>query len=155
MARTKTYTQNDTITTTSWRNRHLEKLYVCVFRLKTLYSHRKQRKIHTSITFSEISHEHAVSKKLISLASVKRRPQSDTLTNIINCFMECLFRNTCLETMQVSLFLIENTLHSFCKNARKGQYFTIENDMVIDKSKVIFIFCILSIIMSHKLFTYI
>jgi len=35
MARTKTNTRNDTKTlTTSWRNRHLDKLYFCVFRIK-------------------------------------------------------------------------------------------------------------------------
>ena len=34
MARTKTNTRNDTKTlTTSWRNRHLDKLYFCVFRI--------------------------------------------------------------------------------------------------------------------------
>jgi len=43
MARTKTNTRNDTKTlTTSWRNRHLEKLYFCVFR-KSLY---KKEKMH-------------------------------------------------------------------------------------------------------------
>jgi len=34
MARKKTNTENDTQTrTTSWRNRHVEKLYLCVFRI--------------------------------------------------------------------------------------------------------------------------
>jgi len=38
MARTKTNTQNDTKTrTTSWRNKHLEKLYFCVFRIFIFY----------------------------------------------------------------------------------------------------------------------
>jgi len=36
MASTKTNTRDDTKTlTTSWRNRHLEKIYVCVFVLET------------------------------------------------------------------------------------------------------------------------
>jgi len=36
MARTKTNTRDDTKTlTTSWRNRHLENIYFCVFRIRT------------------------------------------------------------------------------------------------------------------------
>jgi len=39
MARTKTNTKNDTKTrTTSWRNRHLEKLYFCVFRIFLIHN---------------------------------------------------------------------------------------------------------------------
>jgi len=38
MARTKTNTRKDTKTlTTSWRNRHLDKLYFCVFRIFIFY----------------------------------------------------------------------------------------------------------------------
>ena len=54
MARTKTSTRDDTKTlTTSWRNRHLENIYFCVFGLNCMsYTVFKYRYIHLVFLFS-------------------------------------------------------------------------------------------------------